>query len=111
MLTSFWAGEGFFWYQTGARGTGKILLATQGPIEDMTLNNGRIVVDGNYVVGRTTGIKFTIRRAARSYLAHRLSGEAHARVHEGTGKLLMCSTPYWRFRVKGGELKDPILAE
>jgi len=110
-LTSFWAGEGFFWYQTGARGKGKVVLATHGPIEELTLNNGRVVVDGNYVVGRTSGIKFTIRRAARSYISHRLSGESYARVYEGTGRLLMCSTPYWRARVKGGEFKDPILAD
>jgi uncharacterized protein (AIM24 family) len=111
LLTSFWAGEGLFWYQTAARGKGTIVLATQGPVEEITLNNGRIVVDGNYVVGRTAGIKFTIRRAARSYVSHILSGEGYARVYEGTGKLLMCTTPYWRFRVKGGEFKDPILAE
>jgi uncharacterized protein (AIM24 family) len=110
-LTSFWAGEGFFWYQTGAHGKGKIVLATRGPIKEMTLNNGRIVVDGDYVVGRTTGIKFTIRRAARSYLSHRLSGEDYARVYEGTGKLLLCCTPYWRARVKGGVFRGPILAD
>jgi uncharacterized protein (AIM24 family) len=110
-LTSYWAGEGLFWYQTGARGKGKIVLATQGPIEEMTLNNGRLVVSGNYVVGRTTGITFGIRRAAKSYLSHILSGEDYARVYEGTGKLLLCTTPYWRFRVKGGEFKDPILGE
>ncbi len=87
------------------------MLATQGPVEEMTLNNGRIVVDGNYVIGRTSGIKFSIRRAARSRFSHWLSGEDYARVYEGTGRLLLCTTPYWRFRVKGGEFKDPILAE
>jgi uncharacterized protein (AIM24 family) len=111
LLTSFWAEEGFFWYQTAAKGKGKIVLATQGPIEEMTLNNGKVVVSGNYVVGRTTGIKFFIRRAAKSYLSHVLSGEGYAHVYEGTGKLLLCTTPYWRFRVKGGEFKDPILTE
>jgi uncharacterized protein (AIM24 family) len=111
LLTSFWAGEGFFWYQTAARGKGKIVLTAQGPVEEMTLNNGRVVVDGNYIVGRTAGIKFTIQRAERSLFSHILSGQAYARVYEGTGKLLMCGTPYWRFRIKGGKLKDPILAD
>ena len=111
-MTSFWAGEGFFWYQTAARGKGKVVLTAPGPVEEMTLKNGRIVVAGNYVLGRTSGIKFSVRRAARSYFSHILSGEASARVYEGTGKLLMCSTPYWRNRNKSlSAAKDPVLAE
>jgi len=110
-LTSFWAGEGFFWYQTAAHGKGKVVLATQGPVEEFTLKNGRIVVDGNYVIGRTSGIKFSISRPERTYFSHLLSGQGYARVYEGTGKLLMCTTPYWRFRIKGGEFKDPILVD
>jgi uncharacterized protein (AIM24 family) len=109
--TSFRAGEGFFWFQTAARGKGKVVLATQGPIEEMILNSGKVVVSGNNVVGRTAGIKFTIRRPTKSYLSYLLSGENYARVYEGTGKLLLCTTPYWRFRVKGGEFRDPIHAE
>lgn len=111
-MTSFWAGEGLFWYQTGAHGKGKIVLATQGPIEEMTLNNGRIVVDGNYVVGRTTGIKFSIRRAARSYLSQRLSGEAYARVYlPGDGQGAAVQHPILAVPHQGGEFKDPILAD
>jgi uncharacterized protein (AIM24 family) len=109
-VTAFWAGEGFFWYQTAARGKGKIALATTGPVEEIRLNKGRIVLGGNYVVGRTSGIKFSIQRSARSRWSQWLSGENYARVYEGSGKLLLCTTPYWRFRVKGGEFKDPILA-
>jgi uncharacterized protein (AIM24 family) len=111
LLTSFWAGEGFFWYQTAAHGKGKVVLTSKGPVEELTLNNERIVVEGNYVLGRTNGIKFSIQRAAKSIFSHLLSGEAYARVYEGTGRLLLCTTPYWRFRIKGGEFKDPALAE
>ena len=111
IMTSFWAGEGFFWYLTAVRGSGKIVLACQGPVDEMKLQNGRMVVDGNYVVARTSGIKLSIRRPERSYISHLLSGENYARVYEGTGRLLMCTTPYWRFRFKGGELKDPIVAD
>lgn len=110
-MTSFYAGEGFFWYQTAARGTGKVILATQGPVEEVTLDKGRLVVAGDYVVGRTTGVKLSIRRAEESYLAHKLSGEGYARVYEGTGRLLMCTTPYWRLSVKGSGVKDPLLTE
>jgi uncharacterized protein (AIM24 family) len=110
LLTSFWAGEGLFWYQTAAHGNGRIVLTTNGPVEELTLNDARVVVDGNYVIGRTSGIRFTVRRAARSYFSHLLSGENYARVYDGTGKLLLCSTPYWRFRIKSNEFKDPVQA-
>lgn len=100
VMTSFWAGEGFFWYQTAAEGRGKVVLMTEGPVEECALNDERLVVSGNYVIGRTQGIKFSIRRAAKSLWAHWLSGERSARVYEGTGKLLLCTTPYWRMRFR-----------
>jgi uncharacterized protein (AIM24 family) len=110
-LTSFWAGEGFFWYQTAAQGKGKVVLSATGPVEALTMTNGRIVVDGNYVIGRTSGIKFSIARAAKSRFSHWLSGEDYARVFEGTGKLLLCTTQYWRIRDKlPTASKDPVLA-
>jgi uncharacterized protein (AIM24 family) len=100
IMTSFWAGEGFFWYHTVASGKGKVALYTEGPVEERTLRNERLVVAGNYVIGRTEGIKFTIRRAAKSLISHWLSGEKSARVFEGTGKLLLCTTPYWQLRLR-----------
>jgi uncharacterized protein (AIM24 family) len=95
----------------GRRTKAKTVLATQGPIEELTRNNGCVVADGNYVVGRTSGMKFAVRRDARSRLSQYLSGESYARVFERTGKLLMCCTPYWRFRLSSHEIKDPILAD
>ncbi len=53
-------------YGRRTKAKGKTVLATQGPIEEMTLNNGCVVADGNYIVGRTSGMKVTVRRAARS---------------------------------------------
>ncbi len=103
LITSFWAGEGFFWYQTAAQGKGKVALYTEGPIEERELRDERLVVSGNYVVGRTEGIKFGIRRASKSLFAHLLSGEKAARVYEGTGRLLLCTTPYWRLRFKSND--------
>lgn len=100
ILTSFWAGEGLFWYQTAAQGQGKVVLAADGPVEERSLNNETLVVAGDFVIGRTDGIKFTIRRPSKSYVSHLLSGEKYARIYEGTGKLLVCTTPYWRLRMK-----------
>jgi uncharacterized protein (AIM24 family) len=99
-LKSFWAGEGFFWYQTTASGKGTVVLKTDGPVEERTLPDERVVVTESCVIGRTEGIKFTIRRAAKSLIAHGLSGEKAARVYEGTGRVLLCSTPYRKLAVK-----------
>ena len=53
-------------------------------------------------------IKFTIRRAAKSLISHWLSGEQAARAYEGTGKVLLCTTPYWRLFMKGEEAKGAV---
>lgn len=111
VITSFWAGEGLFWYQTAARGKGKVALYSDGPVEEVTLDNGRLVVAGNYVIGRTDGIKFSIRRAAKSRFSHWLSGEPFARVYEGTGKLLLCTTPYWQLRLKHDASNHPAMSK
>jgi len=53
-----------------------------------------------------------IRRPTRSLLGYYLSGERYSRVYEGTGRLLIANTPYWRLRIgqKGGA-QDPALVE
>jgi len=112
LLTAFFAGEGFFWYQTKISGKGKAVLIAPGPVDEVTLNNGRLVVDGNYVIARTASISFKIRRPTRSLLGYYLSGEQYSRVYEGTGRLLIATTPFWRLRIgQKGEAQDPALAE
>jgi uncharacterized protein (AIM24 family) len=112
VLTAFFAGEGLFWYQTKISGKGKAVLIAPGPVDEVNLNDERLVVDGNYVIARTSGIKFTIRRPTRSLLGYYLSGERYARVYQGTGRLLMATTPYWRLRIgQKGEALDPAAAE
>ena len=73
-LTALLAGEGLFWYQTKISGKGKAVVIAPGPVDEMTLNNERLVVDGNYVVARTAGVSFTIRRPTRSSLGLATSG-------------------------------------
>jgi len=111
-LTALFAGEGLFWYQTKISGKGKAVVIAPGPVDEVTLNNERLVVDGNYVVARTAGISFTIRRPTRSRLGYYLSSERYSRVYEGTGRLLIATTPYWRLRIgQKGEAQDPAAAE
>ena len=87
-------------------------MIAPGPVDEVELNDERLVVDGNYVIARTAGISFKIRRPTRSLLGYYLSGERYARVYEGTGRLLIATTPYWRLRIgQKGEAEDPAVAE
>jgi uncharacterized protein (AIM24 family) len=109
LLTAFWAGEGLIWYNTKLSGTGKAVLAAEGPVDELTMNGEKLVVDGAFVIARTAGIKFTIRRPARTRWSTWLSGQTSARVYEGKGRLLMCTTPYWRLAIKNKHFADPML--
>jgi len=100
MLTSLWAGEGFFWYKTALKGEGQVMLRVDGPVEERQLRGDRLVVDGRYVVARTSGIRLSVRRPTKSFLAYWLSGQRAAYVYEGTGTILLVPVPYWRLRMQ-----------
>lgn len=108
-LTALWAGEGLLWYRTRVRGHGKVVLSTPGPVKELQLNDDTLVVDGDYVVARTSGIEFGIQRVSKSRLRSQLSGEGRMRVYQGTGRILLSAIPYWRLRVTQGKTKDPAL--
>lgn len=92
--TSFWAGEGFIEYQTRVSGSGRVVLNAPGPVEEVTLNNERLMVEGKLVLARTEGLDYRFRRAT-TLIQSFFAGEARMRVYEGTGKALVCWTPYW----------------
>jgi uncharacterized protein (AIM24 family) len=48
---------------------------------------------------------------AKSLISHLLSGEKLSCAYEGTGRLLICSVPYWRQRLQKsrGALDDALL--
>ena len=96
-MTSLWSGEGFISLSTRVSGSGKIVLKTRGPVQVISLRNERVAADGKYVLARSEGVSYRVRRAARSPLAAVLSGERRLRVFEGTGKVLLSSYPYWRY--------------
>jgi uncharacterized protein (AIM24 family) len=92
--TSFWAGEGFIDYQTKVTGYGRVVLNAPGPVEEVTLENERLMVEGKLVLARTEGLAYRMRRAT-SLVQSLFSGESAMRAYEGTGKALVCWTPYW----------------
>lgn len=115
VLTSIWAGEGLILLQTKVSGTGKVVLATRGPIEVIELEKGRkVVAEGQHVVARTAGVAMKVRRATRNFFGRFSSGEGIVRVFEGPGRVLLNPAPYWRYRImadrSGGGQQPAILS-
>ena len=100
MLTSLWADEGLFWYKTVLKGKGKAVLSVPGPVQELELNDDTLVTDGPFVVARTQGISMQIKRPAKNIISYWLSGQKRAYVYKGTGKLILCTVPYWRARMQ-----------
>ncbi|MFM7033694.1 MAG: AIM24 family protein [Planctomycetia bacterium] len=100
MWTAWWAEQGLLWYKTALKGDGQVVLAVDGPVQEVELVNDTLVADGPFVIGRTSGISMSVRRPAKSLLSFWLSGQKRAFVYQGTGKLLLCTTPYWRQRMQ-----------
>ena len=98
--TSWWADQGLFWYKTALKGAGQVVLAVDGPVEEVKLENDRLITDGAFVIARTSGIRLRMRRPAKSLISYWLSGQKLAYSYEGTGKLLLCTVPYWRQRMQ-----------
>jgi uncharacterized protein (AIM24 family) len=96
--TSLWTGEGFVDYQTRLSGHGRVVLNAPGPVEEVTLRNERLMVEGKLVLARTEGLDYRLRRAT-TLIQSLFAGEARMRVYEGTGKALVCWTPYWNQHV------------
>ncbi len=93
-IPSMWAGEGFINYTTTVTGDGLVAIKTPGPVEEVDLKDEEIVVKGRLVLARTAGLRFSVRRPA-GFIQSRIAGEPLARCYRGTGKVLICWTPFW----------------
>jgi uncharacterized protein (AIM24 family) len=93
-LASLWAGDGLFVWKTAVAGHGQVAINTPGPVEMVEVNEGELRVQGRLVLGRTDGLKFASQRSAR-FPRNLISGQRRLRAYSGTGKLLVCWTPYW----------------
>ena len=92
--TSLRTGEGFIDYRTKVSGKGRVVLNAPGPVEELTLNDERLVAEGSYVIARTEGIDYRYRLAT-TFLQSFISGEPRVRDYQGTGRALVCWAPYW----------------
>lgn len=103
--TSLRSGEGFFDFQTKVSGPGKVMLCSPGPVEEVILskdssNKGRLVADGKQVLARTAGIKYTVNFPGWMPWSRATTGENVLRIYEGEGRLLICTTPFWRYMMQ-----------
>jgi uncharacterized protein (AIM24 family) len=114
MWSSLWAGDGFLSWKTTLDGHGRVAINAPGPVEIVDVNDGDLRVQGRLVLGRTGGLRFSSQRAAR-FPRNLISGQKRLRVFSGSGKALVCWTPYWNEhlyqRMTGGETLEGSLFE
>jgi uncharacterized protein (AIM24 family) len=91
---SFRAGDGFLVWKTVLGGHGRVAINAPGPVETVEIQHGELRVQGRLVLGRTRGLGFASERSVR-FPRNLISGQRRLRVYGGTGKALVCWTPYW----------------
>ncbi len=87
-LSGLLSGEGFF--QTKVSGKGKVVIASDGPLERIELDNSKLVVDGSFAVARTGKLDFKIEKATKGLFGSVISGEGLVNTFTGTGTVLLC---------------------
>jgi uncharacterized protein (AIM24 family) len=94
------AGEGFVDWQTQVTGPGKVVLVSQGPVEEITLEPGRETLRQRQIRGRPDRKRPLPDRAHHQIYGWGLSvRRGYCRSYEGPGRILLSSTPYWRYRM------------
>jgi len=77
------------WFQTVIAGTGKVIITSAGPLEEIELNNEKLTVDGAFAVARTSGVELKVAKATRGIFSTLISGEGLVNTFTGTGKVLI----------------------
>ena len=86
-------GEGVF--QMKMTGPGLVVCESLVPMDEIDiieLNNDILRVDGNFAILRTSGIKFTVERSAKTLTGSAMSGEGLVNVYRGTGHIWLAPT-------------------
>ena len=100
-FTAFKSGEGVLDFQTKISGNGKVLVKAPGPVEEVKLENDKLVVDGTFAFARTASINYSCERSSKSIIGSATSGEGMVRVYQGTGTVLMSPFTFYSARVLG----------
>ncbi|MGV3526680.1 MAG: AIM24 family protein [Candidatus Sericytochromatia bacterium] len=96
VMTSFLSGKGLLNFWTKVKGNGKVVLVAPGPVEEIVLNNDRLVVDGQFAVAWQGSLDYRVEKATKSLLGSATSGEFLVSTYTGSGKLLLAPVPNWR---------------
>ena len=104
--SSLWAGDGFFSWKTTLTGHGQVAINAPGPVEVVEMEATDMRVPGRLVLARTGRLRLSSRRPA-SFLRSYISGQERLRVYSGTGKVLVCWTPYWNEQLLKTVAREP----
>jgi uncharacterized protein (AIM24 family) len=112
IMTSFWSGKGFLDFQTKVSGQGKVMICSPGPVEEITLgkdgpHGSQLIADGPIVLARTAGIQYTVRLPSLLPWRRAATGEKLLRVYQGEGRMLVCTTPFWRYKIMQQKASSP----
>jgi len=86
-ISALFSGEK--WFQTVVAGTGKVVIVSAGPLEEIELSSEKLVVDGRFAVARTSGVELSVNKAAKGIFSSIVSGEGLVNTFSGTGKVLI----------------------
>lgn len=86
-ISAMFSGEK--WFQTVVAGTGKVVVTSAGPLEEIEMVNDKLIVDGRFAVARTSGIELKVTKATRGIFSTIISGEGLVNTFTGTGKVLI----------------------
>ena len=86
-ISALFSGEK--WFQTVVAGTGKVIINSAGPLEEIEMINDKLVVDGRFAVARTSGIDLKVTKASSGIFSTVISGEGLVNTFSGTGKVLI----------------------
>lgn len=112
ITTSLWSGKGFLDFQTKVSGQGKVMVCSPGPVEEITLGKdssfgSQLVADGPIVLARTASIQYTVRLPSLLPWRRAATGERLLRVYSGEGRMLVCTTPFWRYKIMQQKAANP----
>ena len=84
-------GEGI--WQTTVSGTGTLVYYSQGPIQEINLQNTTITVDGNFAVARDASLHYKTEMLGKGLMSKFAGGEGFVNIISGTGKVYLSPIP------------------
>jgi uncharacterized protein (AIM24 family) len=88
------------------------MICSPGPVEEITLgkdspHGGQLIADGPIVLARTARIQYTVRLPSLLPWRRAATGGGLLRVYQGEGRMLVCTTPFWRFNIMRERAANP----